>query len=822
MYRILGSFFGQAVVLLFAVVMLNAADTPQSRGPAKPVYRKPPKVITDILESPAPPTTLVSPSRDRVLVIDSLRHPPIADLAQPMLRIAGLRINPATNGRHHPPRHIGLRLITIADGKEIKLAAPADAWLSVPLWSPDGRRFVFTNTSASTIQLWLGDAATGALRRIPGVAINATFGEPVQWMSGSNELLVQLVPPHRGAPPAESRVPTGPTIQESAGKPAPVRTYEDLLQNAHDEDLFEYYVTSQLALIDVRSGKLREIGRPAVFDRIAPSPDGRHILVARIVRPYSYLLPAEEFAKEVEVWDLNGKLEYKLASLPTTELVPVEGVLTGPRDYQWTATQPATLVWAEALDGGDPKKKVPFRDHLFLFPAPFTGRPVEWVKLEQRFMGPGFRSNSILFGEKEGLALVHDYDRDRRWLRTFEISLDHPGQPPALLWERSIRDRYKDPGFPVMRTLPDAQEVILQPGNAIYLEGAGASPKGDFPFLDRFDLSTRQSTRLFQSGDKTYESFVALLSDDASRFITRFETPDDPPNLFIREPAHPDAKTALTHFPDPAPQLRGISKQLVTYKRNDGVQLSFTLYLPPDYKTGERLPTIVWAYPLEFNDAATAGQVSGSQYHFTLIGGISHLFLLTQGYAILDNATMPVIGDPETMNNTYVEQIVASAKAAIDKAAEMGVTDPNRVGVGGHSYGAFMTANLLAHCDLFKAGVARSGAYNRTLTPYGFQSERRTFWEAPEMYMKVSPFAYANKIKAPILLIHGEADDNSGTFPIQSERMYQAIKGNGGTVRYVTLPYEAHGYVGLESVEHTLWEMITWYDRWVKNAGNRD
>jgi dipeptidyl aminopeptidase/acylaminoacyl peptidase len=815
-------FCAQAIVLLSVVVVGLGAGTPQASGPTKPVYRKPPKVITDILESPAPPMTLVSPSRDRVLVIDSLRHPPIADLAQPMLRIAGLRINPATNGRHHPPRHIGLRLITIADGKEIKLAAPTDAWLSVPLWSPDGRRFVFTNTTPNTIQLWLGDAATGALRRVPNVAINATFGEPVQWMSGSNELLVQLVPPHRGGPPPESRVPTGPTIQESAGKLAPVRTYEDLLQNAYDEDLFEYYVTSQLALIDVRSGKLREIGKPAIFDRVAPSPDGQHILVARTVRPYSYLLPADEFAKEVEVWDLNGKLEYKLASLPTTELVPVEGVLTGPRDYQWAATQPATLVWAEALDGGDPKKKVPFRDHLFLFPAPFTGRPVEWVKLEQRFLGPGFRSNSILFGEKEGLALVHDYDRDRRWLRTFEISPDHPGQPPALLWERSIRDRYKDPGSPVMLTLPDAQEVILQQGNAIYLEGAGASPKGDLPFLDRFDLSTRQSTRLFQSADTTYESFVALLNDDASRFITRFETPDDPPNLFVREPAHPDAKAPLTHFPDPAPQLRGISKQLVTYKRNDGVQLSFTLYLPPDYKTGQRLPTIVWAYPLEFNDAATAGQVSGSQYHFTLISGISHLFLLTQGYAILDNATMPVIGDPETMNNTYVEQIVASAKAAIDKAAEMGVTDPNRVGVGGHSYGAFMTANLLAHCDLFKAGVARSGAYNRTLTPFGFQSERRTFWEAPEMYMKLSPFASANKIKAPILLIHGEADDNSGTFPIQSERMYQAVKGNGGTVRYVTLPYEAHGYVGLESVEHTLWEMITWYDRWVKNAGAGD
>jgi dipeptidyl aminopeptidase/acylaminoacyl peptidase len=815
MLKCLRAFCVHASVLLFAMVVGYAADAPQTSGPAKPLYRKPPKVITDILESPAPPITLVSPTRDHVLVIDSMRHPPIADLAQPMLRIAGLRINPATNGRHHPPRHIGLRMITIADGKETRLATPANAWLSVPVWSPDGRRFAFTNTTANTIQLWIGDAARGELRRIAEVAINSTYGEPVQWMAGSSDLLVQVVPAHRGAPPAESKAPTGPTIQESAGKPAPVRTYEDLLQNAHDEDLFEYYVRSQLALVDARSGKLREIGSPAIFDRVAPSPDGRHILVARIVRPYSYLLPAEDFAKEVEVWDRNGKLEYKLAKLPTAELVPIEGVLTGPRDYQWVATEPASLVWAEALDGGDPKNKVPYRDHLLLLPAPFTGIPVDWVKLEQRFV-------NILFGEKNGLALVHDYDRDRRWVRTLEISLERPGEPPKLIWERSIRDRYKDPGFPVMRTLPDGQEVILQQERTIYLEGAGASPKGDFPFLDRFDLTTRESTRLFQSADKTYESFVALLSDDAARFVTRFETPDDPPNLFIRDSAKPEAKTALTHFPDPAPQLRGITKQLVTYKRNDGVGLSFTLYLPPGYKPGQRLPTIVWAYPLEYNDAATAGQVSGSQYRFTLIGGISHLFLLTQGYAILDNATMPVIGDPETMNNTYVEQIVASAKAAIDKATEMGVTDPNRVGVGGHSYGAFMTANLLAHSNLFKAGVARSGAYNRTLTPFGFQSERRTFWEAPEMYMKVSPFAFANQIKTPILLIHGEADDNSGTFPIQSERMYQAIKGNGGTVRYVTLPFEAHGYVGLESVEHTLWEMITWYDRWVKNAGTGD
>jgi len=415
------------------------------------------------------------------------------------------------------------------------------------------------------------------------------------------------------------------------------------------------------------------------------------------------------------------------------------------------------------------------------------------------------------------MGLVRDYDRDRRWTRTFLIDINQPGQTPKLIWERSIRERYKDPGSPMMRTLANGKRIMRQSGDSIFLVGAGASQKGGFPFLDRYDLKTGKSERVFQCADGSYEVAFALLSDDGKRFLTRFESPSDPPNIFVRSVGSGE-KTALTHFPDPAPQLRGITKQLVTYKRADGVQLSFTLYLPPNYKQGERLPTIVWAYPLEFNDAGTAGQVTGSPYRFTTISGISHLFLVTQGYAVLDNATMPVIGDPETMNNTYVEQIVASAKAAIDKATEMGVTDPNRVGVGGHSYGAFMTANLLAHSDLFRAGVARSGAYNRTLTPFGFQSERRTIWEAPEMYIKVSPFMQADKIKRPILLIHGMADDNSGTFPIQSERMYQAIKGNGGIVRYVQLPYEAHGYLARESTEHTLWEMVNWFDKWVKNA----
>jgi dipeptidyl aminopeptidase/acylaminoacyl peptidase len=509
---------------------------------------------------------------------------------------------------------------------------------------------------------------------------------------------------------------------------------------------------------------------------------------------------------------------YKLASLPLADQVPIEGVPVGPRDYQWRPDVPATLAWAEALDQGDPRKKVQYRDRLMILKAPFSAQPFELAKTEQRYVG-------MQWVEKNGTVLVSDYDRDKRWRRTFLLNADNPAETPKVIWSRNVNDRYNDPGAPVTRRLPTGQRAILQYADSIYLSGIGASPEGDRPFLDRFNLRTLKSERLFRSDETSYESFIALLTDDAKQFITRRERPIEPLNYYLRtlgdNGGAATATRSLTQFPDPTPQLHGIKKQLVTYKRADGVQCSFTLYLPPGYKEGTKLPTVVWAYPLEFTDPTTAGQVSGSTQRFTTIIGPSHLFFLLAGYAVLDNATMPVVGDPETMNNTYIEQIVMSAKAAIDKAVEMGVTDPERVGVGGHSYGAFMTANLLAHSDLFRAGIARSGAYNRTLTPFGFQSERRTLWEAPELYIKVSPFMNANKINEPILLIHGEADNNTGTFPIQSERLYQAIRGNGGIVRYVTLPLEAHGYSARESTEHTLYEMISWFDKYVKNAQPR-
>jgi dipeptidyl aminopeptidase/acylaminoacyl peptidase len=788
---------------------------------AQTPYQKPPKEVLDILNAAPTPMPLLSPARDRLLLVENERYPSISELAEPMLRLAGERINPNTNGLHRPSRILGLSLLDIADGKATTIQLPAGASLSMASsgsamrggessWSADGRYVAFTNTLTDRIELWILETASGRLSKIPGIRLNAAFGTAVQWMPDQSTLLVQTVPAGRGMPPVESKIPKGPTIQENIGNAAPVWTFEDLLKDAHDEDLFDYYATAQLGVVDVVTAQWTPIGKPAVFGSADPSPDGKHLLVARLHRPYSYLVTASSFPREVEVWDRSGTVEYKLASQPLQEGVRTDGVPTGPRFYRWRATAAATLTWADALDGGDPRAKVPRRDRVMQLQAPFKDTPRELARTEFRFAG-------IQWGEKNGVAFVSESDRRTRKSRTWLVNADKPDGAPRLLFDRNTQDRYNDPGTPLSWQLPNGERVVVQNGDKILLSGQGASPEGNRPFLDEFDLETLKATRIYRCQEKSFETLLGLLDRNASRFLTRFETPSDPPNVILHT-RDGVTRQALTRFPDTTPQLRGIRKELVTYKRPDGVQLSFTLYLPAGYKQGERLPTVIWAYPLEYTDANMAGQVTGSPYTYTAIAGMSELFFLTQGYAILDNASMPVVGDSDTVNNTYVEQIVASAKAAIDKAVEMGVTDRNRVGVGGHSYGAFMTANLLSHSNLFKAGIARSGAYNRTLTPFGFQSERRTLWEAPEIYIKMSPFMYADKINTPILLIHGEADNNSGTFPIQSERYYHALKGNGKTVRYVTLPLESHGYAARESIEHTLFEMISWFDRYVKNA----
>ncbi len=800
--------------LLFVLAVVAAFCISAS---AQGSYKQPPKEIMDVLNAPAIPTSIVSPTHDRIALLEPLRYPPISELAQPMLRIAGLRINPNTNGQHRQSYSVSLRLKNVSDGKETAVVLPPGAQILTPQWSPDGKHIAAGNITPMGIELWVVDTASGKASKIKGVYLNTTMGG-FGW-EDSDTISAMLVPVKRGPAPAyQNLTPTEPNIQETSGRTGAVQTFEDLLKSPNDERLFDYYCSSQIALIET-SGKVRYIGAPAIYDAVDFSPDDKYIRISRIQRPYSYQYPYNRFPKTLEVWDINGKEVRSIANLPLQDNLPVQGVPTGPRSSGWIPTEPATLMWVEALDGGDPRKKVTPRDKLVKLDAPFSTEPTEVVKLEQRY----FRR---IFGEKGGLMMFDDYNRDNQHVRVFKTDYRSPSSV-QLVNERNTNDRYNDIGVPVIRVLPNGNTVIRQKGDEIFLTGTGASPDGDRPFLRRMNLKTLQTNEIFRSNKEEYESFVAMVDDASGQFITRKESPTEPPNLYLRQVC-PAGKICtamayrpLTEFKDPAPQLRGITKQLVRYKRADGVDLSFTLYLPPGYKQGTRLPTVVWAYPLEFTDNSTAGQVSGSTSRFTQIGGYSHLFFLLEGYAVLDNTTMPIVGDPLTVNDTFVKQIVDASQAAIDKAVEMGVTDRDRVGVGGHSYGAFMTGNLLAHSRMFRAGIARSGAYNRTLTPFGFQSERRNLWEAPELYENVSPFFYADKIKDPLLMIHGEADSNQGTFPIQSERLFAAMSGLGGTARLVMLPLEAHGYAAKESTEHVLYEMVQWFDKYVKNAKPR-
>jgi dipeptidyl aminopeptidase/acylaminoacyl peptidase len=771
-----------------------------------PRYLTAPRAIVDIMEAPPLPGAAVSPTRTVMALVSRRSMPPIAQLAKPMLGLAGLRIDPANNGPRIAPEGTGITLQTIATGVERPIAVPAGAVLGLVGFSPDGRRLAFTNTRAARVDLHIADVETGATR-VVDAALNAAFGG-CNWLNDSSGLLCTFVPPDRGPVPMRPAAPLGPNVQENQGPAGPVRTFQDLLTSEHDERLLEYYGASRLGLVDAATGRHTLVGTPGILNA-SPSPDGQFVLVSRVKRPFSRLLPLGQFPRDVEVWNRRGEKVRAVADVPMADKVPINGVITGPRAHRWAPLDGATLVWAEALDNGDLKNKVPHRDRLMSLKAPFTGAPAEVARTQYRFGGVGWTD--------AGAILLTENDRDTRTTRTWV--LDAAWGAPRKLWDRKQQDSYADPGAPLARP---GRGTILQSGNTIYLSGLGASADGDRPFLDRLNLTTFQVERLFRSGMTSYETIVGLLDDSGGSILTRRETRTTPPNYVVRD-LRAGSERAVTRFTDPHPAItRAMAdRQFVTYTRKDGVGLSGTIYLPVGYQKGQRVPMLVWAYPQEFVDADAAGRVVGSPNRFTTLTGASHLLLLTQGYAIFDGPTMPVVGPGETANDKYIDQLIASAEAAVNKAVELGIADRGRIAVGGHSYGAFMTANLLAHSDLFAAGIARSGAYNRTLTPFGFQAETRTFWEVPDVYAKMSPFWFANTIKEPILLIHGEADDNSGTFPIQSERFYMALKGHGATVRYVTLPHEAHGYMARESNIHVVAETLNWLDKYVKNAPPR-
>lgn len=776
-------------------------------------YMEPAKELLDIIDAPTTPSLGLSPTREYVLFAYPQEMPDIAEMAQAELRLAGIRINPENFGASKPRvvQKITLRKFDAKDEYPVT-GLPEGGKIKSFDWSPDGKKLAIVLYFPKTIELWVANVADGVAKRWATNLHDALGWSPMEWAPDSKSIVFSSRVLSREGIEFMDALPQGPSVQVASGKKAAVRTYQDLLQNPLDEQKFEYYATS--VLMRVEEGKEPVVlGNPGLYTSFSASPSGEFMLVQQIIRPFSYIVPYSRFPQLIEIWDNSGKLIKKLAEIPLTESIPqgFSAVRKGPRSFQWRNDKPATIIWVEAQDDGDPKKVADIRELLYSLDAPFKNNALPFLSLNFRYAG-------ITWGW-DNMAVVYE-----RWWETrrMVVSFFNPAddkQPKRVVWDRSYQDAYSDPGSLITEANANGYRTLRtnKEKTKLYLSGQGASPAGNMPFLDELDIESLQTKRLWQCQAPYYERFVALLDDPIRTILTQRESEKEQPNYYIRDLRRKKI-TAFTSYPHPYPQLKDVQMEMVRYKREDGIDLQATLYLPAGYVKGSKqLPVLMWAYPEEFVDPSLAGQVKDSPHRFIRPSRLSPILWVARGYAVLDRVGMPVVGKDSILpNDTFVEQLVANAKAAIDYLVNEKIADRKRIAVGGHSYGAFMTANLLAHSDLFAAGIARSGAYNRTLTPFGFQGEERSYWEAPHIYHRMSPFTYADKLKKPILLIHGVDDNNSGTFPIQSERMFQAINGHGGTARLVMLPFESHGYRARQSILHQTWEIDTWLEKYLK------
>ncbi|MEP7320303.1 MAG: prolyl oligopeptidase family serine peptidase [Saprospiraceae bacterium] len=796
------------LIILFIVLKGMAQDAT--------TYQVPPKDILDLVTAPPTPAVMFTQKADWMLLLQRNPFLEIADLAQPELKIGGIRINPKAYAQSRVPFIISIKLKNSKSGSEYSISGiPANPKISFVRFSPSEKKASFVHQGEDGNQLWVIDLSSRVATRWSKATINSTLGNPYAWID--DETILAKTVRKSSMPPTINPIPSGPTIQETEGVAAPAATYQDLLKNSDDAKQFEFYCNSDLEKISKNTNQ--PIATNRIISSLDLSPDNRYLLLSMVKRPFSFLVPYYRFASQVEVLDLNGKSIRVLVDNPIDEVRPkgFDATSKNPRGFQWRDDQPSTVTWIQALDGGDPKKTMSERDALLQLEAPFSGNPATLYK-------SGLRLRTISWCDQQ-MAIAEEgmFGTRQTVIKKFNPLI--PALKADTLFDFSSDDAYKDPGNLVMTKNDYKRSVVLtdQYKSKIYTISQGASEDGNMPYLASYDFKSKKQDILWRCLAPYYENPIQVVDILAGTFITSRESLTDQPNYFLRNYKGLNP-TALTNFPNPQPQLEGVKKEKIQYTRADGIKLTALLYTPKGYdkiKDGP-LPVMMWAYPREFKSASDAAQVRGSKYMFTRVSSGSPLFWVLRGYAVMDQTEMPIVGVGNAEpNDTYVQQLVQNAEAAVNKVVELGVGDRNRIGIGGHSYGAFMTANLLAHCDLFKAGIARSGAYNRTLTPFGFQNEERSYWEAPDVYNNMSPFMHADKINEPLLLIHGEADNNSGTFPIQSERLYNAIKGNGGTARLVMLPYESHGYAAKENILHTLYEMDTWLENNVKYPGSK-
>lgn len=766
---------GWLALLLAALAF--AAPLPAAAQSGAVEYRVPPEPLASALEAPATPLAVLSPTRRHVALLQRGLLPPIAELAEPELRIAGMSVNPRTSGPGRTAYYSGILLQPIDGGQARRVALPDDARLFNARWSPDGLRIAFLMIGDDSVELWIADTATGSARRIAS-NINAAFPGPFAWFADGRELLVRKVPGGRAAAPMADRIPQGPVVRETGARVSVSSTIQNLIASAEDERAFLFYGTSQLAIVPVAGGKATPVGEPALIVEAAPSPGGRHILQRRLKRPFSYSLPYSAFAEEIAVVDRRGRrvrtIVDRAKPLASLALPP------GLRSVGWRADAPATLAW---IASQDPSRS---GDDILLLDAPFSGAPRIAARTDFRVQHLLWSADGM--GIAGGVSLA---DRSAQW-RVFDPDGEKPAR--ALAIPNGARPVEWQDGTVAMTPDGDGALLALRDGIA------------------RLDLRTGAMTTLWTNDGG--EQIVDVLDPDGGRVLSWVEGPDRPPNLHVR--SRDGADIALTRFRDPLPAYAAMQAETIAYRRSDGKSLGGTLFLPAGYRPGRdgALPLLIWAYPNVVEDGARRsppGNEADRHFHRPVGFDAVPQMITGRGYAVL-RADMPVFGtDANPANDSFVPQIVANAQAAIDALVERGIASRDRVAIGGHSYGAGMAAALLANSDLFRTGIALSGAYNRTLTPFGFQaSERRNFWEAPDAYLAMSAFVHADRIDEPILLVHGEADSNSGTYPMQSERLYDAISGLGGTARLVLLPQEDHQYRARESLMHLMWEIDRW------------
>jgi len=822
----------------------GSLEAPSSNN--KGGYKVPPKEILDIVDAPPQPSLSYSPDRKLILQLNRPPSmPPIFEMSLPELKLAGLRIDPDLFARSKMSYYLDMAIVSADQTVPAPPEAlrpitgyPAGSRLNYVSWSPDGKHIAFTVRSPGgpgdpprqPLELWVADVESGKARRLlgsPAQGLNTVFDD-YTWVNDTT-VVVCVLPKDLGAAPKKPEAPPGPKIQDnSSGKKSQNRTWPDLFKDDYDVELFDYYGTSEIVSVDVLSGEVKTIGPPRLYVEVDPSPDGRYLLVSWMERPYSFTVPCGRFPRRTQLWDASGNMLRELAYLPLAEDIPIafNSCRKGPRGLGWRDDKPSELYWMECQDGGDPAVEVSPRDIVYTLAADSVQQgdaPTVLAKTDLRCGGVAWCDDD--------LALVYESWWKTRRSVTWMVAPRNPEAGMKVLFDRNYEDVYTDPGSPLSRRTRWGTYVLakLDGKNQLLMEGTGASPEGNKPFLDLLDLDTQQSRRLWQSSPPYYEVPGSIMSDtdpdspvqlEGLQIMVSRESSKDPPQTYIKtftQDATGSSERQVTSYPHPYPQLRDMQREVLRYPRSDGVMLTATLYTPPGYDK-ERdgpLPCLVWAYPREYKSKEAAGQMRRSPHQFASIGGTAPTLWVARGYAVLDGPTLPIVAEgEEEPNDTFLEQLVGGAKAAVDECVKRGVVDPARVSVGGHSYGAFMAANLLAHSDIFSCAIARTGAYNRTLTPFGFQSEERTLWQAPDVYSKMSPFTAADKIKKPILLVHGEEDNNPGTFPMQSERFYQALKGHGAPCRLVLLPHESHGYRARESVLHCLYEQDQWMEKY--------